>query len=185
MTSYHRELIQLMSTIPIKSNNSHGAVLPSSVHPVLKPLDRFSGPSHVLVGPLIQLFLATLIWSGFALAFSVYFCFSTYHLALDAVLFVLTAWRIEMLTAAQPGARTPRREFASSKAVSMDDVRTCQKAFSGRGRKQHVTVNDVMCAVMSDVLGEEIRSKAPEKTVRGRVNRMLNKILPSPIAFFM
>lgn len=165
---------------------------PSSVYLSLRCLDSWSDPSNVLISPFIQLFLACIIWSGYAYMFSMYLCRSTYHLLWDAVLFLFTTWRIEMLTAPQR-ARTPRREFASSKAVSMEDVRFCQRAFSGsypgaakNGRsKKHVTVNDIMCSVMVDVLGEEIRLKKTEDGLWSRAKKILNSILPSPIAFFM
>lgn len=192
MTSYHEELSELMSVVPkTKISTSHGNVLPSSVHPSLRILDPFANTSQVFIAPFVQIFLACIVWSGYALAFLVYFGFSTYHLFCDALLFSLTAWRTEMITAPQPGARTSRREFASSKTVSMEDVRMCQRAFSGNepggreNKKKHVTVNDVMCSVMSDVLGEEVQNKKPDKTFRGKLKQALNKVLPSPIAFFM
>ena len=48
-----------------------------------------------------------------------------------------------------------------------------------------MTVNDVMRSVMSDVLGEEIKSKKPDKMLSGRVRRVLNHFMLSPIAYFM
>ena len=176
----------------LTNGSSHHNVLPSSVHPSLRPLDPLSEPSNFFISPLIQLLLAGIIWSGYGFAFLMYFGLSTYHLLVDVVLFLSTAWRVDMLTASQK-VRTTRREFASSRAVSMEDVRTCQRAFSGNypgaaknGRsKKHVTVNDIMCSVMTDVLGEEIRLKKPEGGLWSRIRRILNRTLPSPIAFFM
>ncbi|THG97098.1 hypothetical protein EW026_g4854 [Hermanssonia centrifuga] len=197
MTSYHDELVNMMSSsAEAVSAAETGTVTPSSVHPLLKPLDRLSEPSNVLIAPLVQLFLASVFWISYALTLAVSFGYSTYHLVLDVFLCACTAWRVEMLTAPQPhgAARTKLKEFASSASMSMQDVRTCQKAFSGRRmgaekdgkhRRGHVTVNDVMCAVMADVLGDEIRSKPVDFTLWGRVKRALAKVLPSPIGFFI
>lgn len=82
----------------------------------------------------------------------------------------------------------------------MEDIKLCQQAFSGKragsavgqpgGRSKvgHVTVNDVMCAVITDVCGEEVarRIKSEKETgVWGRVQGNMRRVLPSPIGFFM
>ena len=128
MTSYHAELVEIMTPKKkSKGPNAHRSVRPSSVHPLLAPLDQYTSPQHKLLAPLIQLLLALLIWSSYAVAFFAYFLFSTYHLLVYVGLFATTAWRTEMLTASQPGRRVSRREFASSKTVSMEDVKVCQR----------------------------------------------------------
>lgn len=103
-----------------------------------------------------------------------------------------------MLTASQPHTRVKQREFSTSKAVSMEDIRLCQQAFSGKwpgsavhepgGRSKvgHVTVNDVMCAVMADVCGEELGRRTGQETgLWARMKGVLRRVLPTPIGFFM
>lgn len=81
----------------------------------------------------------------------------------------------------------------------MEDIKLCQRAFSGtypgsavkemkaggRSKVGHVTLNDLICSVMADVLGEERRYMPLDGTGWGRVKRMLKRYLPSPIGFFM
>ena len=54
-----------------------------------------------------------------------------------------------------------------------------------RSKKRHVTLNDVICAVMSDVLGDIVASKPEPRTAWGKVRRAINKYLPNPMGFFM
>ena len=195
MTSYHDELVQMMKILPRRISKSSHGILPSSVHPTLRPFDPLADPSHVFLAPLIHLILACVILSRYSFMFLAFLLLSTYHLFRDSVLYLLTSWRVDMLTAPQPGERTRQREYASSISLSMEDVRKCQRAFSGSfpgsengrrtDRKKHVTVNDVVCSVMADVLGEELSTKAENASSWARIRRRLRLILPSPIAFFM
>ena len=108
-----------------------------------------------------------------------------------------------MLTASQApytSTRVKSREFSRSKTVSMEDIRLCQQAFSGKfpgsavkepgGRSKvgHVTVNDVICAVMADVCGEEVKRRVAAEEEKGMwvyAKSFLRQVLPSPIGFFM
>lgn len=108
-----------------------------------------------------------------------------------------------MLTAYQPGPRVAEREFASSTRFNIDDVKLCQQAFSGprpgyavkgvpkekrkqaRSKVGHVTLNDLICAVMADVLAKELEGKSENQGPWGRAKKWLSKMLPSPIGFFM
>jgi hypothetical protein len=49
-----------------------------------------------------------------------------------------------------PGPRPKEKEFAFSEAISLDDIKTVQKAFTSSTR--HITLNDVMCAVVAKAL---------------------------------
>ena len=54
-----------------------------------------------------------------------------------------------------------------------------------RSKKRHVTLNDINCAVMADVLGATVASKPEPRTAWGKVRRTINKYLPNPMGFFM
>ena len=49
-----------------------GYLLPSKIHPLLRPLDPWSDTSRVLIAPLIQLFLVSLFWVTYASSFTIY-----------------------------------------------------------------------------------------------------------------
>ncbi|CAL1709951.1 unnamed protein product [Somion occarium] len=199
MTSYYEELTKAMNNGARTLHAARrGTLLPSKVHPILRPLDPYTDPLNVLIAPLVQIFLASLFWLTYAFSLPVSFFFSVYQALLQITMFILTCRRVEMLTAPQYGRRVHEREFSSSKVVDMNDIRLCQQAFSGlypgsvvekeKGRRdkvRHVTLNDVMCSVMADVLAEEVISKPQDTSISGRVRKMLAKYLPSPIGFFI
>ena len=54
-----------------------------------------------------------------------------------------------------------------------------------RSKKRHVTLNDIICAVMADVLGDIVASKPEPRTAWGKVRRAINKYMPNPMGFFM
>lgn len=200
MTSYHEDLITMMN-----ASGQHfkaakqGRLQPSKVHHALRPLDPYSDPSHVMLAPLIQLLLLSLFWTAYFVTVGFSFFLSTYQAMVQAVMFLVTCWRIDMLTAPQSGLRVQAREFSSSRTVIMDDVKLCQRAFSGtypgsavkdmkeggRSKIGHVTLNDLMCSIMADVLGEELRAMPPDQSTWGRTKVFLKRYLPSPIGFFM
>lgn len=199
ITSYHDELVSVMNGSAQTINAAkRGYLLPSKVHPLLRPLDPYSDTSRVLIAPLIQLILVSLFWVTYMSTFTISFFLGVYHAAIQLTTFMFTFWRSETLTAPQPGIRVCEREYSNSKVVSLDDIRLCQQAFSGmypgsavlkekegRSKVGHVTINDVMCAVMVDVLAEEIDSK-PQGTSLSRLTKaILDKFLPSPIGFLM
>jgi hypothetical protein len=51
-----------------------------------------------------------------------------------------------------PGPRSSTKEFSFSEAVDLKDIKVVQKAFSVPGR--HITLNDVMCAVVARAMIE-------------------------------
>lgn len=102
-----------------------------------------------------------------------------------------TLWRIDTVVPARPGAR--KVVFAVSKPLKLSDVKTMQRAFSGStpGKSQsgtlghdHVTVNDVLCAIMSDVISLAIHRKK-EPDLLYWVKAAAELVFPMPIAFFM
>lgn len=204
MTSYHDDLVEMMSKSARKLHAARrGQLLPSQLHHSLRVLDPFS--ENVLTAPLLEFFLFALFWLAYATSTIISLFWSTYQAAHQAILFSLTWWRVDMLSGYQPGPRVSEREFSSSRTFSMADVRACQQAFSGaepgsaiagvpraerdkaRNKAGHVTLNDVVCAVMADVLARVIAQK-PGNQLKGpwtRIKRWLRKYLPSPIGFFM
>ncbi|KAH8079407.1 wax ester synthase-like acyl-CoA acyltransferase domain-containing protein [Cristinia sonorae] len=205
MTSYHEELMQAMSKgASFMREHRRARIVPSKVHPLLRPLDRFANPAHhVFLAPLIHLSLLSLFWTAYAWTFGFSLVLSAYQASIQMLMFALTCWRVDMLTGSQApytSTRVKSREFSRSKTVSLDDVRLCQQAFSGKwpgsavnepgGRSKvgHVTVNDVMCAVVADVCGEEVERRIrreKEPGIRGTVKAALRRVLPSPIGFFI
>lgn len=183
--------------------NAAKKVLPSKLHRILRPLDRLADNPYT--APLVALLVACMFWWTYAVAALVTLYWSVYQAIHQIALFVLTCWRVDMLTGPQPGPRVEEREFASSRVFSIKDVKLCQQAFSGakpgsavagilkekrdaaRAKAGHVTLNDVICSVMADVLGKEVASR-PMGQLNGPwecIKRTLKTVLPSPIGFFM
>lgn len=203
-TSYHDTLVQKMgSTTGHVKAAKKGKVRPSKLHRALRPLDPLADNPYT--APLVTLTVACMFWWTYAVATVVALYWSIYQAIHQVALFVLTCWRVDMLTGPQPGPRVREREFASSRVFSIKDVKLCQQAFSGakpgsvvaglskekrekaRAKAGHVTLNDVVCAVMADVIGKEIASKPADQLNGpwGRFKRKLKTVLPSPIGFFM
>ncbi|TFY64776.1 hypothetical protein EVJ58_g2398 [Rhodofomes roseus] len=204
ITSYHDELVhQMHSTADYLHAAKRGKVLPSKLHHALGPLDSLT--TNPYTAPLVEILLACAFWSAYALSTFVGLFWSVYQAVHQTALFLLTCWRVDMLTGPQPGPRVKEREFASSRVFSIKDIKLCQQAFSGakpgsavagvpkeqrekvRAKVGHVTLNDVVCAVMADVLGKEIAAK-PVDQLNGpweRTKRKLKTVLPSPIGFFI
>lgn len=202
MTSYHDDLIEAMESSARKLHAAkRGQLPPSQIHGSLKILDPLA--SNVLTAPLLEFGLAFMFWCAYTVSTVISLFWSTWQLVHQAALFLLTCWRVEMLTAYQPGPRVTEREFSSSRRFTIEDVKLCQQAFSGprpgfaikgvpkekrmqaRSKVGHVTLNDMVCAVVVDVLAKEIEGKAKERGPWGRAKEWLTKVLPSPIGFFM
>ncbi|KAH9925735.1 wax ester synthase-like acyl-CoA acyltransferase domain-containing protein [Fomitopsis serialis] len=204
ITSYHNELVHKMDSMADYLHAAkRGEVLPSKLHRSLRPFDSLA--THPYTAPLLELVMACTFWFVYAGSMFVGLFWSVYQAAHLAALFPLTFWRVDRLTGPQPGPRVTEREFASSRVFSIKDVKLCQQAFSGakpgsavaglpkeqrgktRAKTGHVTLNDVVCAVMADVLGKEIASR-PTDQMNGlwkRMKRKLRALLPSPIAFLI
>ncbi|KZT64591.1 hypothetical protein DAEQUDRAFT_678332 [Daedalea quercina L-15889] len=204
VTSYHDELIHKMhSTADHLYAVKRGKILPSKLHRSLRPLDSLS--TNPYTAPLLGILLACMFWCAYTVTTFVGLFWSVYQAVHQTALFLLTCWRVDMLTGPQPGPRVKEREFASSRVFSIKDVKLCQQAFSGprpgsavagvpkekrenvRAKAGHVTLNDVVCAVMADVLGREVASKPADQLNDPweRIKRKLKTVLPSPIGFFI
>lgn len=111
---------------------------------------------------------------------------------------LITLWRIDTVVPASylssSSSSSPREViFTTSKTLKLSDVKTMQKAFSGSrpGKSQsgtlghdHVTVNDVLCAIMADVISLAIRRKR-EPDLLYYVKKVTEVFVPMPIAFFV
>ncbi|KAL4242470.1 long-chain O-acyltransferase family protein [Abortiporus biennis] len=200
MTSYHEELKKIMGKPSPLKQAKRNQMQPSKFLRALRPLDPYTdSASHPYAAPAIQFTLSVLFWLTYVLAFGFSLLLSIYQGFTQVALYLLTCWRIDMLTAPQHGPRVHGREFASSGAMSLSDIKLCQQAFSGtrpgsaaaimkkgeRSKVGHVTLNDVMCSIMVDVLGEELESKPKDTSSWGKTKDQLKKILPSPMGFFI
>lgn len=202
MTSYHDDLIEAMELGAKKLRAArNGQLPPSQIHPSLRFLDSLQ--SNVLTAPLLEFSLAFAFWSAYAVSTFASLFWSIYQLIHQLYLFAITFWRVEMLSADQPGPRVSSREFASSRRFPIEDVRLCQQAFSGprpgyavkgvpkekrkeaRSKVGHVTLNDLVCSVVADVLAAELKGKPKDRGPWGRGKKWLADVLPSPIGFFM
>ena len=183
------------------SKAKRGLLLPSEYSKSLESLDPYAADHPA--APLIHLFLALLFWMMSVLQACRSHIWSTYQALRMIAFFLFTFWRVEMVTPEQPHGRTPSREFSSSRVFRMQDVKLVQQAFSGprpgcavagvpkeqrrtvRSKKGHVTLNDVVCSVMADVLGNIVATKPEPSTPIGTFRRAVNKVLPNPMGFFM
>ncbi|OSD00141.1 hypothetical protein PYCCODRAFT_1437698 [Trametes coccinea BRFM310] len=204
MTSYYDDLREMMDGAAHKLHKAkRGLLLPSEYSGKLKSLDPYA--KEPFTAPLVHLFLVLLYWLTTAGTTLISVFWSTYQALRMVFFFFFTFWRIEMVVDETPDdhRRSAKREFSSSRVFSLQDVKLCQQAFSGprpgfavagvpkdqrknaRSRVGHVTLNDVVCSVMADVLGHEIATKPEPRSAWGRFTRAVNKVLPSPVPFFI
>ncbi|KAF8587875.1 hypothetical protein K439DRAFT_1385418 [Ramaria rubella] len=197
MTSYYDELLETMNNGAATLRAAkHGLIYPSRLHKSLRPLDPLA--RNTITAPLIRLVLVLIYWSSAIFSFFVSLFWSTYQAVHQIFLFILTCWRVNMLTADYQGPRVTGREFSISKVFDMEDIKLCQRAFSGPrpfgvlralqrksrtnyGSFRHVTLNDVVCSIMADILGEELLNK----NQKSNGMNTLKNVLPSPIGFFI
>lgn len=141
--------------------------------------------------PFLQLCLLFAYWLFYAGDTAMRLFWSGLHIIYQLYYLFITFWRIETIVPVRPGPR--QAIFAVSKPLKLSDVKTMQRAFSGSrpGPSQsgslgheHVTVNDLLCAIISDVISAAIR----RNTEQGRLQMLkavAGAILPMPVAFFM
>lgn len=113
------------------------------------------------------------------------------HLFYMAYFLAITTWRIDTVVPVRSGPREVA--FTTSKGLKLSDVKTMQRAFSGSipGKSQsgtlghdHVTVNDVLCAIMADVVSLAIQRKK-ESGLLQWAKSVVGFLYPMPVAFFM
>lgn len=144
-----------------------------------------------LLRPILGLLLFSLYWVMEAGDCAVRLLWTFLHFFYLLYYITSTLWRIDTIVPVRPGPR--QVVFATSKGFSLSDVKTMQRAFSGStpGKSQsgtlghdHVTVNDVLCAIMADVVSLAIhRKKEPDMLKWAKA--LVEPFYPMPIAFFM
>jgi hypothetical protein len=164
---------------------AYGRLLPSVLNRHLQPLDALATIPVVCL--FLQIFLAFLYHLSRLVSTLMSRFVGMYHAVHATLFFLLTYWRIGFPVPSYRGRRVREREFGVSRSFRMKEVKTIQKAFSkprGRIRRGHLTVNDVLVAIMADVLDLEVRSVASEAK-HSPIRRLADRFLPSTVAFFM
>ncbi|KAE8249554.1 hypothetical protein A4X13_0g5168 [Tilletia indica] len=178
-----------------------GRAKPSKLHQSLKPLDRYR---HYVV---VQILMLLAFWTVWALTQFLELTGSLRQAFVTGTYFLLTAWRQQYLTSEYDGPRVSEKEFSVSPHFPLSDVKKIQRAFSGakpgswldRAAKKgnaknktpykHLTLNDVLCTVIADVLAKEAHHQEPSHSARRKISHWLKTashyILPSPIALFI
>lgn len=201
VSSYRDELVQMMDGAAAKLRKAkRGLLLPSEYSKALKPLDQFA--SNHPVAPFVHTLLGLLFWSSYVIWLLQSLFWSTYHWLTIVPFNLLVSWRIEKVVDSDFDSPKPR-EYSSSRALSIQDVKLCQQAFSGarpgaavagvprdqrkhaRSKVKHVTLNDVVCSVMVDVLASEIARKPSSNSIREKLKRAMDKVSPPPVPFFV
>lgn len=200
MTSYFDELQRLINRAAEKLEAARkGRLPPSQIHSSFKFLDRFTHIS--LTAPFIQIFMMAFFWIFTIVSGVISFFWSSYGGIRQIISYALTCWRVETLTAQYRGPRVREREFACTDVFSIDDVKLCQRAFSGvrpgsKIRKSktgrigsksigHLTLNDVVCAVMVDAAEGVLQENNQRGSGPNRFFTFLKRTLPTPVGFFM
>lgn len=174
-----------------------GTAQPSKINKSLKPLDKYQ---HTLI---LQLLMFALFWALWLGSVTLEIFNSISQGAVLAFQYLAHTWRQRYLTSDYVGERVKEREFATSKSFSIDDVKRLQKAFSGPtpggwrealqgGRKVksfwgHLTLNDVMCTIIADVMVDEIDHQEPV-TIPGFwpwFKRTVNRIFPNRLCLLI
>ncbi|SNX87196.1 uncharacterized protein MEPE_05906 [Melanopsichium pennsylvanicum] len=198
ITSLGPKLESMMSDgAQLLSDAKQGKALPSRMNKKLASLDRFHGTIA------LQLVMMALYWTSWlvSLVTDLAGCFT---LAISTSFFFLaTFWRQRYVTASYQGERKHEKEFSVSKSFSLGDVKIVSKAFSGvqpgtildrvQGGKRysrpligtHLTVNDIICTVIADVINDELERRVHQPGFFNQIRRLSHKILPSPIGIMI
>lgn len=179
------------------SDAKQGKALPSRLNKRLKPFDKYHGTV------MLQIVMMALYWltQYINLLTDLLGCFTLAWTT--SYFFMLTFWRQRYVTASYPGPRKPKKEFSVSKSIALTDVKLISKAFSGtrpgtmldkaQGRKRHarpvigahLTVNDIICTVIADVINDELDRQPHQPGYFAAVKRVANQLLPSPIGIMI
>ncbi|CAO1613686.1 unnamed protein product [Sympodiomycopsis kandeliae] len=198
ITSFGPELEDMLSDAShLLHDAKRGKAQPSKLSKKLKPLDAWH---HLLP---VQLLLFVAFWIFYVTSSFVEFFYSTYQAFYTGMMYLLTFWRIPKVTAPYSGPRVLEKEFATTESFDISDVKKIQKAFSGvrpgswaeplqGGRKSHVlfghlTLNDVLCTVIADVIGYELHHpsfKSPN-TITSRLVKWSHNVLPRPVVLMI
>ena len=173
-----------------------GTAKPSKLHKALKPLDKYHHQAWLQVMMFVlywQVFLGQTLLEAYG---------SIYQAWITSVIFLLTFWRQRYTTAWVPG-KVERKEFSASKAFPISDIKKLQRAFSGpkpgswadwlagdRIRKSkskwgHLTLNDILCTVISDVIADELDQRGRGPGFFNSLMTLSDRVLPNPIGLFI
>lgn len=170
-------------------NARRGRLPPEEMSPYLRHLRPIWDIS--LFRPILSFWLFALYWTLAISDCMVRLLWTALHTFYLFYFIPSTIWRIETVVPIRPGPR--KAVFAMSKPLKMSDVKTIQKSFSGSkpGISQteslghaHATVNDVLCAIMADVISLAVNRKKEPDSLRW-LKSVANFISPLPVIFFM
>lgn len=188
ITSYGSDLEKMMDEGYAKLYSARrGLLRPSEMSQYLRHLDRaFATPGLRLP---VQLVLALLYWSMAMVEANQRIVYSVVHLFYGVFGYLLTFWRIDMVV--PPGTGPRESIYAISQPFPIAEAKTIQRAFSGnnpgpnqKGLLGHVTLNDVLCSVMADVIAQAIE-RTPKRGWWHAIKQTFNKVVPMPVTFFM
>lgn len=164
-----------------------GQLRPSEMSPLLRSVDPLW--QNPLLRPFVAMMLFTLYWTLAGFDAILRIGWSVVHLLYSAFFYISTIWRIDMVVPVVDGER--RAVFSLSEPLKLSDVKTIQKAFSGnrpgksqRGFLGHVTINDVLCSIMADVVSMAIARRQPVGW-NDKLKRWYGRFNPMPIALFI
>lgn len=192
---------ELRNTLQDGAETSHsarrGTALPSKLHKALKQLDPYEDTL------LLQLAMFAAFWTIWTISTVLEFFGGFYQVFQTAYLFVFALFQRRFVTASYPGPRTHAKEFSVSHAYPMSDVKKLQKAFSGpspgslaatipavqqaanSSRLGHLTLNDVLCTIIADVIKDELDARPAEPGLMGAARRAWAKVVPSAVGIFI
>ncbi|EPQ29687.1 uncharacterized protein PFL1_02907 [Pseudozyma flocculosa PF-1] len=200
ITSLGPKIESMMSEgAQLLSDARRGVARPSRINKSLKPLDRFHGTLLLQLLMLALYWFNALIGLGTDLAGSFTMIFTTGFYA------AMTFWRQRYVTASYAGPRKYEKEFSRSAAFPLSDVKRISKAFSGAqpgswtdrllpGKRRsshptfvghHLTVNDVVCTIIADVINDELDRRPDEPGAWEAVKRLARKVGPNPIGIMI
>lgn len=199
VTSFGPELERMLAdAVETIHDAKRGQALPSKMHKGLKPLDAF----HKYLPVQIALFFA--FWTFMIISGYIELLFSSFQASYMAVMFLLTFWRCPQVTQYYPGPRTLGKQYAISESFPISDVKTIQKAFSGVRQGswleviqpnrvnhtilRHLTLNDVLCTILADIIGNDLRhpplnyTSVASQGLWQRFVALSHKVLPLPVS---
>ncbi|KAK0538448.1 hypothetical protein OC835_001429 [Tilletia horrida] len=178
-----------------------GRAKPSKLHRSLRPLDKYRHYAS------IQIIMLLAFWTVWATTQFLELVGTLRQAFVTSTYFLLTAWRQQYLTSDYEGPRVAEKEFSVTPHFPMSDVKKIQRAFSGakpgswldraakrsgaknRTPYKHLTLNDVLCTVVADVMAEEAYNQTPSRSARRSITHYLKNashyLLPSPISLFI
>lgn len=133
-----------------------GRARPSKIHKGLKPLDPYRNTLP------LQIIMFILFWTVTVVSIILEALGGFFQAFVFSFNFLTTSWRQRYVTSEYPGPRVAEKEFSTSRAFPISDVKKMQKAFSGPvpsgwvertiGKPKgnwwgHITLNDVLCTV--------------------------------------